>query len=322
MSPKNKKVIVIGAGFSGLSAAAFLSRQGYAVEVHEKNNEVGGRARVLSEDGFVFDMGPSWYWMPGVAERFFNSFGKTASDFFELKKISPSFRMFFGKDDYWDVPSEPDEIQELFEKTEPGASEKFKEFMKEAGAKYETAMKEIIFHPGLSWTEYLNWPLFKGMWRYSLFTSFRSHIKKYFRHPRLLSLMEFPVLFLGASPDRIPALYSLLNYSGLMQGTWYPMGGMHKLAGAMREIAEENGATIHPSSEVDSFSMRDHSITHCSTSGRNFECDAVVASADYHHIEQNLLEKPFRRYSEKYWDKRIMAPSCLIFFLGVNKRIK
>ncbi len=168
----------------------------------------------------------------------------------------------------------------------------------------------------------MNWPLLKGLFRYSLFTSFGDHVRSYFKDKRLIQLMEFPMLFLGASPKKIPALYSLMNYSGFIQGTWYPMGGMHKIVSAMRQITEERGVRIFTSSEIKGFTVSASSIKNCKTNDTLLECEAVVASADYHHVDQNLLPQSYRSYSQKYWRSRTMAPSCLIFYIGVNKRIK
>ncbi len=193
--------------------------------------------------------------------------------------------------------------------------------MKQASFKYDAAMKHLLYMPSLTWSEYLNWPLMKGFLRYSLFTSFGKHVRSYFKHPRLIHLMEFPVLFLGASPKKIPALYSLMNYSGFIQGTWYPMGGMYKMIEAIRQIAVEKGAKILTSSEINEFTVNASSITNCKTKDTVHECEAVIASADYHHIDQHVLQEPHRSYSEKYWNSRIMAPSCLIFYIGVNKKI-
>ncbi len=266
-------------------------------------------------------MGPSWYWMPDIAENFFNVFAKSSLDFYDLKKISPSFRIFFEKDDYWDVPSEPEKLYDFFERTETGAAKQLQKFMKQASFKYDAAMKHLLYMPSLTWSEYLKWPLMKGFLRYSLFTSFGKHVRSYFKHPRLIHLMEFPVFFLGASPKKIPALYSLMNYSGFIQGTWYPMGGMYKMIEAIRQIAVEKGAKIFTSSEINEFTVNASSITNCKTKDTVHECEAVIASTDYHHIDQHVLQEPHRSYSEKYWNSRIMAPSYLIFYIGVNKKI-
>jgi phytoene desaturase len=314
-------VAVIGSGFSGLSAAAILASNGFDVHVLEKNSQLGGRARALSEHGFTFDMGPSWYWMPDVFEKYFNRFGYTASDFYELKKLDPGFAVIFGKDDVMDVPADFDSLCALFEQTEAGSAEKLRKFMDEAEYKYNAGMNDLVYKPGLSITEFMRYDLAKDVFRLQIFSSFSKHVRSRFKNPKLISLLEFPVLFLGAAPKDTPALYSLMNYSGLKIGTFYPMGGFAKVADAFRRIAEEQGAKIHTNATVESFGWNGNSISGVNAGGSTLPVNAVIGSADYHHIEQELLPESFRTYSKKYWDSRVFAPSCLIFYLGINKRI-
>ncbi len=234
------KVCVIGSGFSGLSAACYLSAQGHDVHVFEKNSTAGGRARQLKTDsGFVFDMGPSWYWMPEVFENFFNDFGKSAEDFYDLELLSPSFSIVFGKKDVMHVPADFRELTRLFDSIEKGSGEKLVKMMQDAKIKYDIAFKNIVYKPGLSVKEFLDADLLKGFFNLHVFSSFSSYIRKYFTHPKLIALMEFPVLFLGATPEQTPALYSLMNYAGLKLGTWYPQGGFGKVIDAFMSIAKK-----------------------------------------------------------------------------------
>ncbi|MEO5673680.1 MAG: phytoene desaturase family protein [Chitinophagales bacterium] len=318
-----KKVAIIGAGYSGLAASAILSAAGYDVTVFEKNNQAGGRARSFSDQGFTFDMGPSWYWMPDVFESFYGRFGKCAKDFYDLKRLSPSFAIHYSEGDCMHVPSSVKMICELFEKTEEGAGNKLKEFLSEAGEKYRIAISDkLVFKPSLSWKEYIELAGKRNTWQLQLFSSFHKHVRRFFRHPRLIALMEFPVLFLGALPVQTPALYSLMNYAGLSLGTWYPMGGMYKTIEAMTDLAISNGVKIRCNSEVNSIDCRKGKVKGLSVKGEYHRADAIIASADYHHIEQTLLPEEFRMYSPKYWNSRKMSPSALIFFVGVNRKLK
>lgn len=318
-----KKVAIVGGGFSGLSAAALLASKQYDVTLYEKNEQVGGRARVLKEQGYTFDMGPSWYWMPDVFESFFSLFNKSSKDFYQLVRLSPSYRVFWDKDDFMDVPSSAEETVGLFEEIETGSGAKLREFLLEAERKYRAAIDgRLVFKPSLSWMEYSTLILKKETWQLQLLTSFHRHVRKYFRHPRLLMLMEFPVLFLGALPKQAPALFSMMNYAGLSLGTWYPMGGMYKVVEAMEEIARAAGVKIRTHAEIKNFKNTPTRITGGFVNGESFSADAVVASADYHHVEQKLLGEEHRTYTPAYWSKRTMAPSSLIFFVGVNRNIK
>lgn len=318
----SKQVIVIGAGFAGLSVATNLADKGYQVTILEKNSIPGGRARKFEVDGFTFDMGPSWYWMPDVFENYFRRFGKKTSDYYQLERLDPSYRVYFGKDDFLDLPADRKELYHTFDKIEPGSSKKLAEFLKQAGYKYQVGINQLVYKPGRSLLEFTSLKLLYDMIRLDLFTSISKHVAKFFKHPKLVKLMEFPVLFLGATPQKTPALYSFMNYADMGLGTWYPKGGMHKIVEGMVKLAEEKGVKIllnHEVVEVPSFNGSIKSVK--TTNGDIFEADIVVGGADYHHLE-NLLPETKRNYSEKYWNKRTMAPSSILFYLGVNKRLK
>jgi len=326
MPIKSKKkrpgVAVIGSGFAGLSSAAYLAANGIEVHVYEKNQEIGGRARQYkTENGYVFDMGPSWYWMPEVFEKFFNDFGYSASDFYELELLDPGFTIVFAKGEVIDIPADFNALCDLFESIENGAAKNLMRFMDEAGYKYKVGMEKLVYKPGLSVSEFFDAELVKGVFKLQVFTSFSKHVRKYFKDPRLIALMEFPVLFLGATPEDTPALYSLMNYAGLKLGTWYPKGGFGKVIDAMRIVAEKQGAVFYKNDPVLKLKVVDNLVTMVTSAGRCSEYDGVIAAADYHHVEKKLLDESFRNYSENYWEERAMAPSCLIFYLGVTKKI-
>ena len=317
------KIAIIGSGFSGLSAACYLSAAGHEVHLFEKNSEAGGRARQFKTDaGFVFDMGPSWYWMPDVYEKFFNDFGHKASDFYELQLLNPAFDVVYGKNDLVNIPTDFEELGNWFETIEAGSKFRLKKFMEEAEFKYKTGMEELIYKPGLSLNEFADMGLIKGALRLQVFSSFSKHIRKYFSHPKLLALMEFPVLFLGAMPEETPALYSLMNYAGLKLGTWYPQGGFGKVVEAFVQIAKNNGAKFHFNSPVEKIITSGGIANAIRVNGEIISCDGVIASADYHHVESKLMDTEEKNYSEKFWSKKTFAPSCLIYYLGINKKIK
>jgi len=315
------KIAVIGSGFSGLSAAAYLSAAGHEVHVFEKNPTIGGRARQLrTSNGYVFDMGPSWYWMPDIFERFFNDFGHTTKDFYSLQLLDPAFDVVFGEQTR-SIPHDFVELCKLFESIEKGSAQRLTAFMEEAQFKYEMGMQNLVYMPGLSVSEFADMELIKGAIRLQVFSSFSKHIRKFFTHPQLLALMEFPVLFLGAMPQDTPALYSLMNYAGLKLGTWYPQGGFGKVIEAIEKVAEERGAKIEVSAPVEEILVKNGLATGLRVKGQNLSFDGIIAGADYHHVESRLLPTAYRNYDEKYWDKKTFAPSCLIYYLGIKKRL-
>lgn len=314
-------VAVLGSGFAGLSAASILASKGLRVSVFEKNATLGGRARHMEIDGFVYDMGPSWYWMPEVFEKYFNLFGHTSADFYDLKKLDPSFTVIFGKDEYMDIPDDFEQLCQLFERIEPGAAVKLQKFMREAAYKYDVGINDLVYKPGHSFMEFFSLDILKGIMRLQVFSSFSKHVSLYFKSPKLRALMEFPILFLGAMPKDTPALYSLMNYAGFKLGTWYPMGGFSKVVQAFEKIAQEQGVTFLTNEQVTSLDIHKGKIHQVKSQNRTEKVSAVIGAADYHHIENQLLKPEHRTYSEAYWDQRTFAPSCLIFYLGVNKKV-
>lgn len=316
-----KQVAVIGSGFSGISAACFLAKAGFKVTVFEKNATAGGRARNFQALGFTFDMGPSWYWMPDVFEKFFAQFGKTPADFYTLERLDPSYRIIFGKNDSIDVPAGFEDLCDLFENEEAGSSRYLTKFLKQGKRKYDIGIRKFVYKPGLSISELLDIDVIKNFWSLDLFRSISSYLRKNFKSPRLIQLLEFPVLFLGASSEKIPAIYSLMNYADMMLGTWYPRGGMYQVVKGLTTLAKSLGVTFEFNSTVQLLEVNSTSIKGCVVNDVFRPFDYVVAAADYQHVEQKLLPLSHRTYTESYWKKRAMAPSCLIFYLGINKKI-
>ncbi|RAJ01527.1 phytoene desaturase [Chitinophaga skermanii] len=315
-----KKVAIIGAGIAGLSAAAYAAKAGHEVHVFDKNSTPGGRARQFTtHNGYTFDMGPSWYWMPDIIDNFFQDFGYHATDFYELVALHPQFQMIF-EEDRLAVPGNYNELRAVFETIETGAGKQLDAFMKAARYKYEVGMQQFVNKPCHSWWEFVSPTIAMSALKLDLLSNFRSYVKKYFTHPKLVALMEFPVIFLGASPQQIPALYSLMNYGGYALGTWYPMGGFYKLVEAMQQVAEQQGAKFHFAHTVEEVIVHNKEVQSLIINGETHAFDAVIASADYHHFE-TLLAPPYRNYSEEYWQSRVFAPSSLIYYLGFNESI-
>lgn len=316
-----KKVIVIGSGFAGLSAAAFMAKAGWQVTVLEKHNQPGGRARKLEAEGFTFDMGPSWYWMPDVFERYFKQFGKSVSDYYTLYRLDPSYRIYW-EDALMDIPADYDALKQLFNSIEPGSGEQLDKFLKEAAYKYEVGINKLVHKPGQSVAEFLDWDLITGIFKLDVFNSIKAHVAKHFNNPKLKQLLEFPVLFLGALPENTPALYSLMNYADIKGGTWFPQGGMYSIVEAMYKLAVELGVEFKFNENVEEIIIQNGYAKKIRTTQNLFEADVVIGGADYHHIETKLLPAAYRSYSDAYWDKRVMAPSCLLYYVGLNKKLE
>ncbi|MBC8140020.1 MAG: phytoene desaturase, partial [Armatimonadetes bacterium] len=285
--------------------------------------QTGGRARDWHKDGFAFDLGPSWYWMPDVFEQFFARFGKSPADYYDLHRLDPGYRVVFGEGNAVDIPADLGELADLFESIEPGSAAKLRTFLAQAEYKYRVGMNDYVRRPSLSVTEFVDIRIVKESVRLQMVQTMRSHVQSFFKDERLRRILEFPILFLGGTGREIPAMYSLMNYADLVLGTWYPMGGLRKVADAMESLARELGVQIITDCEASKIVVEHGAAVGVETmAGETHRADSVIAGADYHHVEQNLLEPQYRTYDEAYWDSRVLSPSSLLFYLGVDKRLQ
>ncbi len=313
-----KTIAIIGSGFSALSASCYLKQQGFSVSIFEKNDTVGGRARQLKKEGFTFDIGPSWYWMPDIFEKFFNDFGTSTSDFYELDKLSPAYKIFF-KDEVITIGDTMDKICAEFERIEPGSSKPLRQFIDKAATNYDIAINKVVLKPGISPFELVTPETATRVDQF--FKTISGDVRKKFKNPKLISTLEFPVLFLGAKPSNTPSFYSFMNYADFGLGTWHPKGGMYEVIKAMKTLAERLGVVIHTNSPVEKIVVEGKNATSIMINGDKKSFDIVLSGADYHHSE-TLLDKNYRQYSESYWSKKTFAPSSLLFYVGFDKKIK
>lgn len=314
-----KDIKVIGSGFSSLAGACYLAKAGHKVTVYEKNTTIGGRARQLKKDGFTFDIGPTWYWMPDVFERFFADFGKKPSDYYELTKLSPAYQVYFGVDEFVLISDNLEEIMATFEAIETGSGKVLEEFMKEAKSNYDIAIKDLVYRPGVSPLELVT--VETAMKVGQFFGNISKNIRKKFKNQKLIQILEFPVLFLGAKPSDTPSFYSFMNFADFGLGTWHPKGGMYSVILAMEKLAKELGVTLKTDSNITKILVKEKQAYGLIVNGEFVEADVILSGADYHHTE-TLLEESHRAYSEKYWESRVFAPSSLLFYVGFDKKIK
>ncbi|MGB5385269.1 MAG: phytoene desaturase family protein [Eudoraea sp.] len=318
MNFNRKKVVIIGSGFSSLSAACYLAKKDFDVSLYEKNDTVGGRARQFKKDGFTFDIGPSWYWMPDIFDRFFADFGKQTSDYYQLDKLSPAYKIFFD-DEIITIGDCMDKICEEFERIEKGSSVHLKKFISKAQKNYDIAINEIVYRPGLSPLELVTKDTIIRVDQF--FKTISQEVRKNFKNPKLISTLEFPVLFLGAKPSNTPAFYSFMNFADFGLGTWHPKGGMYQIILAMKSLAVELGVRIHTDSPVDKIIVQEGKANGILVNSEKIDADMVLSGADYHHTE-TLLDSTYRQYSEKYWQRKTFAPSSLLFFIGFDKKLE
>ena len=315
----NKDIKIIGSGFSALSAACYLAKEGNKVTIYEKNKTIGGRARQLIRDGFTFDIGPSWYWMPDVFEKFFGDFNKKPSDYYQLSKLSPAYNVFFGIDDFVAIADNLPEIITTFESIEKGSGKKLDSFIKEAQSNYNIAIKDLVYRPGESPLELITLETATKVNQF--FSNISKDVRKKFKNEKLIQILEFPVLFLGAKPSDTPSFYSFMNYADFGLGTWQPKDGMYSVIQGMETLAKELGVQIHTNSPIEKIVVENGKAVSIVINGERINADVILSGADYHHSE-TLLDQKYRQYSEKYWSKKTFAPSSLLFYVGFDKKLQ
>ncbi|SEQ16674.1 phytoene desaturase [Hyunsoonleella jejuensis] len=313
-----KRIAIIGSGFAGLSASCYLKQYGFDVTIFEKNATVGGRARQLKKEGFTFDIGPSWYWMPDIFEKFFNDFGKSTSDYYQLDKLSPAYKIFF-KDEVITIGDTMDKICAEFERIEPGSSKPLRQFIGKAATNYDIAINKVVLKPGISPFELVTPETASRVDQF--FKTISGDVRKKFKNPKLISTLEFPVLFLGAKPSNTPSFYSFMNYADFGLGTWHPKGGMYEIIKAMTALSKSLGVNIYTDSPVEKIVVEGKNATSIKVNGETKSFDIILSGADYHHSE-TLLDETYRQYSENYWAKKTFAPSSLLFYVGFDKKLK
>lgn len=314
-----EKIIIIGSGFSSLAASCYLANAGYQVTILEKNSEAGGRARQLVKDGFTFDIGPTFYWMPDVFEKFFADFGKKPSDYYELVKLDPGYQVYFGKNDSISISADFEKIKTEFEKQEKGSSAKLEKFIEGAKINYEIAIKDLVYKPGESIMEIVNLRTFSKI--HQFIDTIKSSVRRNIKSRKLRQILEFPVLFLGAKPSDTPAFYNFMNYADFYLGTWHPVGGMYKVVEGIKRLAESLGVEIIYNSPVEKINISEKKVNSVISAGTEYQCDILLSGADYHHTEI-LMPQKYRQYSESYWKSRTFAPSALLFYVGFDKNIE
>ncbi len=317
-----KKIIIIGGGIGGLATAALLGKKGYSVTLLEKNEMVGGRASIFSEKGFTFDMGPSWYLMPDVFEKYFSYFGKKPSDFFKLKRLNPQYRVFFGSGEFVDISSNLKENLALFEKMEKGAGKKVSEYLEQAEKMYVASVTHLLYNNFTSITDFLKKDIMREGRKLPIYKSLDSFVSGYVKDERIKQILEYTIVFLGGSPHNTPAFYSLMSHIDFHMGVFYPMGGMYEVIKGLITLCKDNEVIIKTKESVEQIIVENGKAIGVISNKKLLRADIVLANADYHHVETQLLTKEWQTYSESYWKKKTLAPSTFLMYLGIKGRVQ
>lgn len=315
-------VIVVGAGFGGLSAAALLANEGFNVTVIEKNEQAGGRASVYNDKDFYFDMGPSWYLMPDVYEKFYEQFGKKPEDFFKLEKLDPSYRIFFDNEKVMDISADLEKNYELFDSLEEDGANKLREYLKSSEELYRFSIDEMLYKDYNSILDFLDGKLILKGYRLNIWENLQHYVNKRFKSDEAHKILEYAIGFLGGAPANTPSFYHLMSHVDLVQGVFYPQGGMRKVVQSIYDIAKSCGVNFKFNEPVEMLEVHDHKVKRVITNKSVYEPDLVLMNADYAHSELDLLTPENQTYNEKYWDKRILAPSAMVVYLGVDYKVE
>jgi len=316
------KLVIVGAGFGGLSAAALLAKEGFEVTVVEKNEQPGGRASTHKDGGYAFDMGPSWYLMPDVYEKFFAEFGKKPEDFYDLARLDPAYRIYFEEGPTIDIASDVMKNLALFDTLEKDGGDKLKTYLSEGKEKYDLAIGQMLYRDYRSIFDMFDPHMILEGRKFHIFESLDSFVKKRFSSDEARRIVQYSVGFLGSSPKNTPAFYHMMSYIDLSMGVWYPDGGMRKVVEGIYDLARQNGATFRFNEPVTSIDVKDGSVVGVTTKDDTYEADIVIINADYPYAEMALLEPQYATYPEKYWKKREIAPSAFVVYLGISKRVE
>ncbi len=315
-------VVVVGGGFGGLSAACYLARAGADVELIEKNAQLGGRASRLEMNGFRFDMGPSWYLMPDVFERFFGHFDREVGEYYALDRLDPHYRIFFKDDDRVDITPNREQVIETFESYEPGAGDALREYLATSEEQYSIAMENFVYEDRPRLRDWIDRDVMNAASiGFQLLGTMDEYVADYFDHPKLQQIMQYTLVFLGGAPKNTPALYNMMSHVDFNMGVWYPEGGIGRVVDSIADLATELGVTATLETEISEITRKQERFRLEAIGGDVFTSDIVVSGADYAHTEQELLPSRARQYDAEYWNERTYAPSAFLMYLGIEGHV-
>jgi len=321
-----EQIAVVGAGFGGLSAACYLAGAGADVTVFEKNSHPGGYAGRIERDGFRIDTGPSWYLMPEVFDRFFEQFGRSADEFYELTELDPLYDIHWKDGDHARMPADREGQKELFESYEAGAGARLDEYLSDAAEAYDLGMNRFVYPSRSRLRDMVDLDILRSARALPKLRTMDSYVGSYFEHPKLRQIAEYKLVFLGGSPYNTPAIYTLMSHVDLNLGVYHPTGGIASVIDGMVQLATDLGVEIHTDTPVagiepsagDTFEVttgKQPNGADPEASGGRF--DRVVANAAPTHVERDLLPDEHAN-REAHWDSRTYAPSAYLLYLGVE----
>ncbi len=319
--PAKKTAVIIGAGAGGLALANILARAGLSVHVYEKNGTPGGRMDILKAKGFTFDTGPSWYLMKDVFEQYFGLFNKKTSDYYELARLDPGYKVFYEDSQPICVGGDLGQTMQSFEQLEKGSSIKLQKYLDKGEANYRAALLYFLYNPFKQVSNLANKEIARALPSFAgIFTrSLHGYVSKHFARLELQQILEYPSVFLGASPFNTPALYQLMSYLDFKEGVFYPKTkGMYAITESLCQLGKDLDVNYHYDADVSKILVNNGAAYGVVANGKTVAADLVISNADLHFTETKLLEQQHQSYSKRYWSKRKAGPSALLLYLGIK----
>ncbi len=320
---EKKSVIIIGGGIGGMALSCMLGKKGYDVTVIEKNEMTGGRARIFSDKGFTFDMGPSWYMMPDVFEHFFDVVGENIKEYYEIQKLSPSYQITLKSDGKsYNLFSDLQKNIDLFESIEKGSGQILEKFLLECKEQYEISKSEFMYRNYNSLRDFMTLRIMRMGARLPLFKKQKQIIEKKFKSELLRKVLQYQTVLLGTAPGDTPGIYTLMNYVDLVLGEWYPTGGIRSIPDSLEKISQKYNTKIKLNTSVSKIIVENNIAKGVLLeNGEKLYADIVVSNADVEHTDRKLLPTEHQTKSDKYWESRVLAPSAFILYLGVKGKL-
>lgn len=318
---KNKTVLIIGAGIHGMATGLLLADRGYEVKIVDMNDRPGGVARVYQNSGYTFDMGPTWYLMPEVFERYFQLVDSSIEQNYTLYDLDPSYRVFFSKDDVVDITRDISHNKSVFDSFEPEGGNKLIRYLKEASQKYDIALNHFLYKDYIKPTDFVDPIIIKNGLKLNAFSKLDSYVRRFFTSDKARKILEFNTVFLGSSPKKTPALYSLMGHVDLTQGIRFPKGGIGTFIEALYSNCLDRGVRFFLNHRVDEIAVEGNRAHGVAVGNKFIFGNIVLATPDYQHVEHELLDPGCRNYRDAYWKRRVIAPSTFLIYLGLSKKL-
>lgn len=319
-----QRVAIIGAGIGGLATANLLADAGYQVDVYEKATGPGGRAGRLEKDGFSFDTGPSWYLMPSVFSHYYDLLGKNVDNELDLVRLSPAYQVFFERQPSVVITSDLTADAATFEGIETGAGESLKTYVRRAQTIYDLSLKHFLYSNFVSIGDFLKKDVISNgltMLRLAL-TPIDRYVSQFVHDKRLKQILEYQMVFLGTSPFKAPAIYSLMSALDFNEGVYYPRGGIYEIITSLVSIGKANGVNYHFNAEVTEITVSNGKATGLTLQDHDeIVADIIISDADLHFTETQLLPKEHQSYPDSYWKSKEASPSALLLYLGIEGTI-